>query len=214
MSYFCIGMCWHPASRKISASNRNWLASYFLLTLRNYVMIVLISGCSSCCCKCQLLHVAECCHRHYIFALLTCSLGMLGRNTWQAATLTSFLDSSPLAAAYLGQNLLYCPLGYIAAGYQGRAYVGGIDYLDVSVSFTSLSLRLLLATAIVCPCLSVFLKTFARRPAHKHIDTVVLPLVFHENTGQMQIAWQTQPPGNGQSFCVCMQVICGRDLAR
>ena len=50
------------------------------------------------------------------------------RSYYQAETLWGFMGVS----AQQMYGVLYCPAGFLVAGYQARAYSAGIDYLDVS----------------------------------------------------------------------------------
>lgn len=46
--------------------------------------------------------------------------------------LYGFMDANAVGS-YIGNSLLLCPAGFLVTGYQGRAYTGGIDFLDVSI---------------------------------------------------------------------------------
>lgn len=46
--------------------------------------------------------------------------------------MVALLDVNSYVSAYLGYNLMTCPKGFVLVGYQARAYIGGINYFDVS----------------------------------------------------------------------------------
>ena len=55
----------------------------------------------------------------------------LPRGSFEEDTLSSLLDANKQQYGQLQHQLLTCPPGFLVAGYQARAYAGGISYLDV-----------------------------------------------------------------------------------